>query len=72
MIYMFRQTKVYATVFVCRNAVLVRLRVFMTTEIDKNILIDVVRSMGSFCSTSVSKSNNARNECNYAFSISFS
>jgi len=27
-IYMFRQTKVYATVFVCRNAGLVRLRVF--------------------------------------------
>ena len=38
MICMFRQTKVYATVFVCRNAGFVRLRVFMTTEIDKNIL----------------------------------
>jgi hypothetical protein len=68
---MFRQTEVYATVFVCRNAGLVRLRVFMTTEIDKNILIEVVRSMRSFHSTSVSKSNKASNAYNYAFNISF-
>lgn len=61
----------YATVFVCRNAGLVRLRILMTAEIDKNILIEVVRSMGSFYSTNVSKSNNASNECDYFFSISF-
>lgn len=71
MIYMFRQIEVCAALFVCRNAGLVRLRVFMTTEIDKNILIEVVRSMKSFYSTSVSKSNNVSNEYNYAFSISF-
>jgi hypothetical protein len=68
---MFRQPKVYATVLVCRNAGLVRLRVLMTAEIDKNILIEVVRSMESFHSTSVSKSNNASNECDYSFNISF-
>jgi hypothetical protein len=70
-IYMFRKIKVYAAFFVCRNAALVRLRVFMTTENDKNILIEVVRSMESFYGTSVSKSNNVSNERNYAFSISF-
>lgn len=71
MIGMFRQIKVYATVFVCRNAGLVILRVLMTTEIDKNILIEVVRSMESFHSTNVSKSNNSSNDCDYSFSISF-
>lgn len=71
MVYMFRQTKVYAAVFVCRNAGLVRLRTFMMSKSDKNILIEVVRSMESFYSTSVSKSNNMSNACNYVFSISF-